>query len=196
MKSFLLILVALSSASAFVAPQLTAPHGAAFRQLEPKRSTAFLFGRGKEETLEKEEIAVEEATDGVTEDETVAVAEATTDAAAKEEDEEEMSESEKLLKQVKEAGTAGVISYAAWELAFWALSVPVCVVGYKVATGHFPDLTNSDDQAKLGAEAFAFVNFARFAVPLRIGLALGTTPWVQENIVDRFMTKDGEGESS
>jgi len=39
---------------------------------------------------------------------------------------------------------------------------------------------------KLGAEAFAFVNVARFAVPLRIGLALGTTPWVQANIVDKF----------
>ena len=43
--------------------------------------------------------------------------------------------------------------------------------------------------SKLGAEAFAFVNFARFAVPLRIGLALGTTPWVQENIVDVFLVE-------
>ena len=46
------------------------------------------------------------------------------------------------------------------------------------------------DLAKLGAEAFAFVNVARFAVPLRIGLALGTTPWVQSNIVDKFQKKD------
>ena len=59
---------------------------------------------------------------------------------------------------------------------------------------HWPDFADKDDQAKLGAEAFAFVNFARFAVPLRIGLALGTTPWIQENIVDRFMKKEGEGE--
>jgi len=43
---------------------------------------------------------------------------------------------------------------------------------------------------KLGAEAFAFVNFARFAVPLRIGLALSTTPWIQKNIVDRFKKDD------
>ena len=49
-----------------------------------------------------------------------------------------------------------------------------------------PDFGNPDDMAKLGAEAFAFVNVARFAVPLRIGLALGTTPWVQANIVDKF----------
>jgi hypothetical protein len=49
---------------------------------------------------------------------------------------------------------------------------------------------------KLGAEAFAFVNFARFAVPLRIGLALGTTPWIQANIVDRFMKKDDDENKS
>jgi len=31
------------------------------------------------------------------------------------EEEEELSETKKLLKQVKEAGTAGVVSYALWE---------------------------------------------------------------------------------
>lgn len=101
----------------------------------------------------------------------------------------ELSETEKLLAKVKEAGTAGVVSYALWELAFWFISIPVCIVGYQQVTGHWPDLSNTDDQAKLGAEAFAFVNFARFAVPLRIGLALSTTPWIQENIVDKFMKK-------
>lgn len=106
--------------------------------------------------------------------------------------EEELSDTEKLLKQVKEAGTAGVISYALWELGFWALSVPVCVFGYYEVTGHLPDLSNKEDMAKLGGEAFAFVNFARFAVPLRIGLALGTTPWIQENVVDKFLKKDEE----
>ena len=56
-----------------------------------------------------------------------------------------------------------------------------------VPNSHWPDFSNQDDLAQVGAEAFAFVNFARFAVPLRIGLALGSTGWVQENIVDRFM---------
>eukprot|EP00567_Pseudictyota_dubia_P013129 CAMPEP_0197436154 /NCGR_PEP_ID=MMETSP1175-20131217/3621_1 /TAXON_ID=1003142 /ORGANISM="Triceratium dubium, Strain CCMP147" /LENGTH=237 /DNA_ID=CAMNT_0042965373 /DNA_START=164 /DNA_END=877 /DNA_ORIENTATION=- len=106
------------------------------------------------------------------------------------EDVKELSETEKLLKQVKEAGTAGVISYALWELAFWTISVPVCIVGYRELTGHWPDLRDKEDLEKVGAEAFAFVNFARFAVPLRIGLALSTTPWIQENIVDKFMKKD------
>mmetsp|Transcript_1569 Transcript_1569/g.3346 ORF Transcript_1569/g.3346 Transcript_1569/m.3346 type:complete len:178 (+) Transcript_1569:289-822(+) len=108
------------------------------------------------------------------------------------EPEEEMTETQKLMKQVKEAGTAGVLSYALWELGFWALSVPVCAVGYYKVTGHWPNLSDPDDQKKLGAEAFAFVNFARFAVPLRIGLALSTTPWIDENIVKRFLKKEGE----
>jgi hypothetical protein len=79
---------------------------------------------------------------------------------------EELSETEQLMQQVKDAGIAGVISvgiiichfammrvlpiqkrlikifflqltlkYAAWELAFWTLSVPVCVLGYRQVTG-------------------------------------------------------------
>lgn len=104
----------------------------------------------------------------------------------------EQSEAKKLMQKVKDAGTAGIISYALWELGFWFLSVPVVVLGYREVTGHFPDLSNKDDVAKLGAEAFAFVNFARFAVPLRIGLALSTTPWIQNNIVDRFFAKKDE----
>jgi len=72
----------------------------------------------------------------------------------------------------------------------------VCIVGYQEVTGHWPDLSNSDDLEKLGAEAFAFVNFARLAVPLRIGLALSTTSWIDENVVQKFMKKDdGQGES-
>ena len=53
-------------------------------------------------------------------------------------------------------------------------------------TGHWPDYSNQEDLAKLGAEAFAFVNVARFAIPLRIGLALSTTPWVRDNVVDKI----------
>lgn len=108
--------------------------------------------------------------------------------------EEEMSETQKMMAQVKEAGLAGIISYALWELGFWTVSVPVCVFGYYEVTGHLPDLSNAEDQGKLGAEAFAFVNFARFAVPLRIGLALSTTPWIDENIVRRFLMKDAAEE--
>ena len=38
--------------------------------------------------------------------------------------------------------------------------------------------------------------FARFAVPLRVGLALSTTPWVDENIVSRFVSDSGDDEGS
>ena len=74
------------------------------------------------------------------------------------------------------------------------VSVPVCSFGFREATGHWPDFSNSDDLKALGAEAFAFVNFARLAVPLRIGLALSTTPWVEENIVKKFLKKDVDDE--
>merc|ERR1712185_716447 len=103
--------------------------------------------------------------------------------ASKEEIEEEDSAS--LMQKVKDAGTAGIISYVFWEWAFWGVSVPVCIFGYREVTGHWPDFSNQEDLAKLGAEAFAFVNVARFAIPLRIGLALSTTPWVRTNIVDK-----------
>ena len=45
------------------------------------------------------------------------------------------SEKDNLMQQVKDAGVAGVISYAGWELAFWTVSVPVCIVAYKQLTG-------------------------------------------------------------
>lgn len=97
-----------------------------------------------------------------------------------------------MLQKVKDAGVAGAISYAAWELAFWGISVPVAAFGFYEVAGHWPDLSSSDDLTKLGTEAFAFVNVARFAVPLRIGLALSTTPWVQTNVVDKFINKKSE----
>ena len=56
-------------------------------------------------------------------------------------------------------------------------------------TGYWPDFQNQDDLAKLGAEAFAFVNVARFAAPLRVGVALSCVPWVQRNIVDKFQSR-------
>ncbi|KAL3759924.1 hypothetical protein ACHAWU_007668 [Discostella pseudostelligera] len=120
--------------------------------------------------------------------------ETTTTYIAEKSDGEELSETQTLLQKVKQAGTAGAISYALWELGFWGVSIPICVVGYYKLTGHWPDISNKEDMEKVGAEAFAFVNFARLAVPLRIGLALSTTPWIDENIVQKFMKKD-DGEA-
>ncbi len=109
------------------------------------------------------------------------------------------NETKNLLQRIKDAGTAGAISYALWEAAFWGVSLPVCLVSYRQVTGHWPDLTSGDDLKKLGLEAFAFVNVARFAVPIRIGLALSTVPWVTEKILPIFSrsneNKDGNSAS-
>jgi len=107
---------------------------------------------------------------------------------------EEEDGTKRLLQQVKDAGVAGFIAYALWEWGFWVASVPVGISAYYGVTGHFPDLQNPDDLKQLGAEAFAFVNVARFAVPLRIGLALGSVPWVEANVVQRipFLKKKAE----
>lgn len=152
-----------------------------------------LIGRNNNEDnvaiLEREESPAAVAND----DDAAAVTAVLTDTLETKKEEETMTETQKLMQQVKDSGIAGVISYALWELGFWTISVPVCVFGYRELTGHWPDFTNQEDVEKVGAEAFAFVNFARFAVPLRIGLALSTTPWIQANIVDKYMKKeDGE----
>lgn len=99
---------------------------------------------------------------------------------------EKANDAKALMEKVKGAGKAGIISYIFWELVFWGFSVPAALFGFRELTGGWPDLSNQEDLGKLGAEAFAFVNFARFAVPLRFGLALGTTPWFQTNVVDKF----------
>ena len=112
---------------------------------------------------------------------------------AKKKEEGAQEEGEKnTMTKIKEAGTAGLISYIFWEWAFWGISIPVCIFGYREVTGHWPDFKDQEDLKKLGAEAFAFVNVARFAIPLRIGLALSTTPWVKANIVSKFQKEGGD----
>jgi len=102
-------------------------------------------------------------------------------------------EGEDLMEQIKCAGRAGIISYVIWEWVFWIGAGGIAAITYYQATGGWPDMSNPDDQAKVGASAFALVNVARFAVPLRIGLALGTTPWVDDNIVKPFLGGDDDG---
>lgn len=99
-----------------------------------------------------------------------------------------------LMEQIKCSGRAGIVSYVLWEWAFWLSAIPLASFGYYQATGSWPDLSDSEDQAKVAASVFAFVNVARFAVPLRVGLALSTTPWVDEKIVQPFLGKFGGDE--
>lgn len=67
------------------------------------------------------------------------------------------------------------------QAAFWGASLPVCLVAYGLLSGHWPDLSDQEDVATFGAEAFAYVNLARLAAPLRVGSALALVPWVQAN---------------
>jgi hypothetical protein len=84
------------------------------------------------------------------------------------------TEGANLIDKVKAAGKAGIISYVFWELIFWGVSLPVAVYAFIQTTGHFPDISDKSDLAKLGTEAIAVVNLARLANPLRLALALGS----------------------
>jgi len=111
----------------------------------------------------------------------------------KTEDECELEpEGENLMEQIKCAGRAGIISYILWEWAFWIGAGGIAAFTFYTATGGWPDLSDPEDQGKVAASAFALVNVARFAVPLRIGLALGTVPWVDDNIVKPFLEKGSD----
>lgn len=108
----------------------------------------------------------------------------------KEEDEPVVSDAKAkmtaMMKPIKEAGPAGALSLFLWEGAFWALAIPVSAILYYQSTGSWPDWSQKEDVAKVVGEAVVFANIARFALPVRVGLAVATTPWVKENIVDRF----------
>ena len=189
--AYLLTVVFVASGVTAFAPSVVRPTVVATKVTTTSTTTAVnLFGFGEKVKEKKttevptEELATtngETATKGVTvddEDEECVVPE-----------EKEQNEAQKLFSKIKDAGVAGSISLFLWEGAFWAISIPVAIFGYTSLAGHFPDLTDSDDLAKVGAEAFAFANVARLALPLRIALAVSTIPWVQENIVDRFLSK-------
>jgi hypothetical protein len=134
--------------------------------------------------------------DAVVEKEDVLDAASADDATVIEAEEKEEDNKLDLMKPIRESGTAGAISLLLWEGAFWAISIPVVILGYLQVTGHWPDLSDKEDLGKLGAEAFTFANVARFALPLRIALAVGTIPWVQENIVDRFLKKKDDADAN
>jgi hypothetical protein len=99
-------------------------------------------------------------------------------------------EEENPMNQIKEYGTAGIISYAVWELGFWTVGGAGAVAAFVAATGHMPDFSNQDDMTSVGGEAFIFINGARLLVPLRLGLALSTAPWVRDNVVDKIFPKE------
>ena len=129
---------------------------------------------------------------GTKEKETTETTELLMDPASDMQENKEEEGKKNLFQKIKDAGVAGSVSLFLWEGAFWAISIPVACFAFFKLNGEWPNFGDGEDMAKVGAEAFAFANVARLALPLRIGLAVTTTPWVQENIVDKFMKKEGE----
>lgn len=101
-------------------------------------------------------------------------------------------EEENPMTQIKSLGTAGAISYALWELAFWVIGGGGAVLAYLAAKGHLPDFSTQEEIAEVTGEAFLFINGARFLVPLRIGLAVSTTPFIRDNVVNKLFPPDPE----
>ena len=67
------------------------------------------------------------------------------------EDDETKEKEENLLKKIKEAGMAGIISFGLVQLGFWAASAVVVLWGYVLMEGHLPDWSSQDEMAMLGA---------------------------------------------
>lgn len=99
---------------------------------------------------------------------------------------------ESPLDKIKDLGIAGAVSLGVWEAAFWIIGGGGAAAAYYYANGHFPDPSNKEELATAGGSAFAFINVARLAVPIRVGLAVSTAPWCDENIVKRFFPKDDD----
>jgi hypothetical protein len=98
------------------------------------------MGKKAEAEVEAASAGAEEAA-SATEGAATGVGEATTmlsladDAVEGVKVEEDDGDKENLMNKVKAAGVAGAISYAAWELGFWSLSVPVALFAYYEFTG-------------------------------------------------------------
>ena len=90
------------------------------------------------------------------------------------------------ITKIKDAGKAGVISYAITELSFWIISIPTSIFLFTISTGTLPDLSTQEGITIIGGYSFALLTFARTIVPLRIALALAITPWIKNNIIEKF----------
>jgi len=104
----------------------------------------------------------------------------------------ELTEDSNLLTKIKRLGPAGIAAYGITEGGFWMISVPAVALSYRVASGEWPDVSSQEDLAKVFGTSFAFLNIARLAVPLRIGLAIGLAPWVDTNVIKPFFPHQWE----
>ena len=61
------------------------------------------------------------------------------------------TEMKDLMKKIKDAGTAGIVSFGLVQLGFWSISLIIVLFGYVKVTGHLPDLSDQEEVNKLGA---------------------------------------------
>jgi ribose 5-phosphate isomerase A len=94
---------------------------------------------------------------------------------------------------LKRFGVAGTLSYVATEVVFWAVALPGAAFAYHASTGEW--LSWETDRAQLAALAATFVTGVRFAVPLRMGVALACVPLVQK-LLDSAGVSSGGGEAA
>ena len=87
------------------------------------------------------------------------------------------------IEQIKKYGIAGGISYVLLEGVLWTVGAIGGVVIFYFASGHWPDVQNPEDLGKLGAEAFAYNNLITVTLPIRVSVAVGFAPTVDEQIV-------------
>jgi hypothetical protein len=100
------------------------------------------------------------------------------------------------MADVKKYGVAGTVAYVLTELAFWVVAFPVAASALYQSTGHWPDVVNDNtDRAAVLGFIFAGANVARLFVPVRLGVALSLSPWVDENLINRG-GKKSEDDSS
>ena len=94
-------------------------------------------------------------------------------------------------EQIKKYGVAGVVSWTLWKLSFNLVSLVIAGFTYYKTTGNLPDITNLKDLAVVSSGSLGFNIATSFlVVPLRLGLAIKTAKWTDENILSKFRKDD------
>ena len=94
------------------------------------------------------------------------------------------------MARIRSFGLAGTLSYVLTELVFWAVALPGAALGYHATTGTW--LSWDTDRTQLAGIAAAFVGGVRFAVPIRMGVALAAVPFVQSLLDAAAATPEAE----
>ena len=99
------------------------------------------------------------------------------------------------MEKVKAAGVSGIISYVGTEVVFWAFSLPLVISAYHSSTGEWLSISNALDRGRILALSATFITAIRLAVPLRLGVAVALTPWVENNITKRYLIASDDNDN-